>query len=343
MNKLLKEWSPKNKGKLEDYSLGSHKKMIWICECSNEWKAEIRQRKRLGCPKCRKSNLLIDVCPELFKEYYDKIDFKKITYASNKKYLWKCLNGHIFEMSAYHRTCKGSDCHYCSDTRFCEENSLVNKTPELLESWDFEKNLIDPKFIKYNSTEIFYWKCKKNHSWQSPINNRQLYGCSFCAGKKVLKEESVGFLFPNLLKEWNDEKDPFNYLPKSDVIINWECCEGHTWNAIIKNRTKGSGCPSCHIKRSNSADQWLNENNVPIREYYLKINNKKYYVDGFNPKTNTVYEYFGNFWHGNPEIYELNDINPVSKKTYGELYQKTMNKIKDIERAGFNLIYKWEE
>ena len=37
------------------------------------------------------------------------------------------------------------------------------------------------------------------------------------------------------------------------------------------------------------------------REVTLKVKDKVYYVDGFEPKTNTVYEFNGDYWHGNPE------------------------------------------
>ena len=70
-------------------------------------------------------------------------------------------------------------------------------------------------------------------------------------------------------------------------------------------------------------------------------NNKYFFIDGFDPKTNTCYEYNGNFWHGNPNYYNSNDVNPCNKKTFGYLYNKTIKKEKLIKQAGYNLITKW--
>ncbi len=65
-------------------------------------------------------------------------------------------------------------------------------------------------------------------------------------------------------------------------------------------------------------------------------------VDGFCELTNTVYEFHGDFWHGNPLIYERDQINPVNKSTYGELYDKTIKREQKIRDLGYNLIIKWE-
>ena len=59
-------------------------------------------------------------------------------------------------------------------------------------------------------------------------------------------------------------------------------------------------------------------------------------------ETNTVYEYWGDYWHGNPIKYKSEDIHPVVKKTYGELYQDVLNKRQAIMSAGFNLVEIWE-
>jgi len=58
--------------------------------------------------------------------------------------------------------------------------------------------------------------------------------------------------------------------------------------------------------------------------------------------TNTVYEFHGNFWHGNPSIYDRNEINSVTKTTFGELYDKTILREQKIRDLGFNLVVKWE-
>ncbi len=65
-------------------------------------------------------------------------------------------------------------------------------------------------------------------------------------------------------------------------------------------------------------------------------------VDGYDPTTNTVYLFHGDFWHGNPKIYELTNMNPRAKKTFGNLYQNTLDYEKKIIYAGYELVIMWE-
>ena len=41
---LVKQWSKKNKIKLTEVSIGSHKKVIWRCEKGHEWEAAVKSR-----------------------------------------------------------------------------------------------------------------------------------------------------------------------------------------------------------------------------------------------------------------------------------------------------------
>jgi hypothetical protein len=55
-------------------------------------------------------------------------------------------------------------------------------------------------------------------------------------------------LFPEVAAEWNYElnrRQPEEYLPKSNFRVYWNCKNGHTWKALISERTRGTGCPYC--------------------------------------------------------------------------------------------------
>ena len=96
--------------------------------------------------------------------------------------------------------------------------------------------------------------------------------------------------------------------------------------------------------------EWLNF----LQKYYdiniqhacnygeYKIPDTRYHADGFCSDTNTIYEYHGDYWHGNPKIFQPDDLNKTTKCTHGELYQKTLQKEEDIRRLGYNLITMWE-
>lgn len=104
------------------------------------------------------------------------------------------------------------------------------------------------------------------------------------------------------------------------------------------------GCRSCgNISTSIAERTWLDQNNVSVYQYKIKYNEKRYYyVDGFDEKTNTVYEYLGDFWHGNLKIYESDFLNKKNKKTMGELFDDTEKRFATISKLGYNIIYIWE-
>lgn len=66
------------------------------------------------------------------------------------------------------------------------------------------------------------------------------------------------------------------------------------------------------------------------------------YVDGYNKEKNIVAEFHGDFWHGNPRIYDNDRVNIINKKTFGELYQRTLNRQYAIKQRGYKLIVIWE-
>lgn len=66
------------------------------------------------------------------------------------------------------------------------------------------------------------------------------------------------------------------------------------------------------------------------------------YVNGFDKKTNTIYEFWGDLWHGNPTKFDENYIHPFNGKPMKVLYEETQLKIDRIKKAGYNLIDIWE-
>jgi len=65
-------------------------------------------------------------------------------------------------------------------------------------------------------------------------------------------------------------------------------------------------------------------------------------VDGFDPKTNTVYEFLGDYWHGNPNVYYAHNYHPVRKVSFGQLFDETVERFFLLRRSGYNLNVIWE-
>jgi len=74
----------------------------------------------------------------------------------------------------------------------------------------------------------------------------------------------------------------------------------------------------------------------------FKIPNSRYHADGYSENKNLICEYHGDFWHGNPKYYNQEDIHPIAKRTYGDLYKKTFERQHFCENEGYKFIFIWE-
>ena len=77
-------------------------------------------------------------------------------------------------------------------------------------------------------------------------------------------------------------------------------------------------------------------------EKKLTIDDKTYKVDGFCEETNTVYEFYGCFWHGCPNCYKPNIINSKNQRDMGTLNDLTIEKRENIKSAGYNHVSTYE-
>ncbi len=111
----------------------------------------------------------------------------------------------------------------------------------------------------------------------------------------------------------------------------------------------GGGCSKCAHIISKPENKWLDFLHVPktYRQKTIVINGQKIIVDAYDPTTNTVYEFYGDYWHGNnrnprfpPE--SINKRNKRNKMTFKKLYELTCKRENLIKCAGFNLITIWE-
>lgn len=103
-----------------------------------------------------------------------------------------------------------------------------------------------------------------------------------------------------------------------------------------------AGCPKCSSNQSNKEQDWLDSLGVKHRQITIMVDGIKYKVDGYDSTTNTVYEFWGDFWHGNPAVYNQQDINVRTGTTFGELYEKTLFKREHLLSSGYNVIDIWE-
>jgi G:T-mismatch repair DNA endonuclease (very short patch repair protein) len=65
--------------------------------------------------------------------------------------------------------------------------------------------------------------------------------------------------------------------------------------------------------------------------------------DVYIPSLNLIIEYFGDYWHCNPERYDRNYFNEKKQKYAWELWEYDKNKLELIKSYGYNLEVIWEK
>lgn len=126
---LAKQWDYKANAPLlpSDVTVGSSKKVSWICSKGHRWTAAIHTRQKCGCPYCSGRKAIPGetdfgtVFPELLKEWsyeYNKdINPLNYTVGSYQKAYWKCSKcGHIWQTEIKTRT-SGCGCPKCSEKK----------------------------------------------------------------------------------------------------------------------------------------------------------------------------------------------------------------------------------
>lgn len=236
------------------------------------------------------------------------LDPRSLTLGSSEKGWWKCSNGHEWQTRISHRN-NGSSCPYCSGRcAIKDENDLATINPYLASEWNYEKNGgLTPEDFTVSSGKKVWWKCSKGHEWQAAIYSRSNgFGCPYCSGRYAIKgKNDLVTLNPNLVKEWNYEKNgdlkPEDFTVSSSKKIWWKCSKGHEWQSTIYNRTNGRGCPICTSERSTSFPEYA-------IFYYLKKYNVEaihtckeqgYELDIYIPAKKIAIEYDGYFYHKN--------------------------------------------
>ncbi len=264
---LAKELHPTKNGSLEpaDLTLGSNRKVWWICAEGHEWLARVNDRtyRRTGCPYCSGRRVCIDNClytlnPTLAREWHPSkngsLTAKDVTRGSTRKVWWVCGKGHEWEAEVRNRS-RGYGCPYCAGRAVGSDNCLEAINPKLAKQWHPKKNgRLTPLIVTPNSDKKAWWICGKGHEWQATISNRNRgRGCPYCAGRAVCEDNCLQTVNPSLAAEWNSEKNgrltPADVMPGSSKRVWWRCKRGHAWEAIINSRNQGFGkCPYCRSR-----------------------------------------------------------------------------------------------
>lgn len=262
---LAQEWDyTKNQGlRPNDFTCGSKEKVWWRCEtCGNEWQATISNRvgKNSGCPKCMKHErtsfpeqallfYIHQIYPNAENSYTDifypskreldifipdintGIEYDGIAWHSNERSIkvsrekydvCKKKSIKLIRVSEIDNDFK-ANCDYFIFRRGFTDESLDNAISQTL-------GLISDATIDVDVTR-----------------DRNIIVKQFIS---VIKNKSIAIKCPELIKEWDLEKNdgitPAMVNANSNIKYWWKCNLGHSFKQAPSARyMRRQGCPIC--------------------------------------------------------------------------------------------------
>jgi len=155
----------------------------------------------------------------------------------------------------------------------------------------------------------------------------------------------------NIVHNYKYDYSETKYGINNNDKVNIKCLIHGIYQQTPSNHISGKGCSKCSRKQYSKAQiKWLNfiqiKDNICIQhaenDCEFKIPNTRFKADGYCKETNTIYEFHGSYWHGDPKLFNSNDYNKTTNCTFGKLYENTLNKEQILKDMGFNLITIWE-
>jgi len=255
----------------------------------------------------------------------------------------------------------GYGCHKCEHyeinnkkTNQKIKNNHINNTKQFTENAKIiHQDKYDYSLVKYinNKTKVDI-KCQIHGPFKiRPYTHLAGAGCQKCG---YIRTNTTEFIKKAKIRH----QDKYDYSlvkyvnSKTKVII---ICPTHgPFQQQPNTHLNGCGCSKCKLNGySKKAIKWLkyeeNKRNINI-QHALNGGEKKigrYYVDGFNQKLNTIFEFHGCFWHShyhkNCKKYnnKLNEIHPIKNITHKTNYLATKRREK-ILKKDYNLTVMWE-
>ena len=268
---VAKEWHPTKNAPLtaEMVTVGSSKKVWWVCGKGHEWQQVVSDRVHNGhgCPYCAGKkvwlgfNDLASQKPEIAKQWYSTkngpLTPEMVTAGSQKMIWWVCDRGHEWRATVKSRT-EGCGCPVCANRAIIPGfNDLAATRPELAKQWHPTKNgKLTPQDVVAGTLRKVWWRCEKGHEWQATVASRASgVGCPVCAGKAVIPgENDLKTFFPDIAAQWHPTKNgnvkPEVLSPFSSQSAWWVCPKGHDYLARVSARTsRGTDCPYCAGKK----------------------------------------------------------------------------------------------
>ena len=255
--------------------------------------------------------------------YKNNYEYKGYVYKKkhneNRMYLLvKCKHQEKYIIAKGH-IYKNSECNICKKDR---KNYLR------IQKFKDKSNLIHNNYYKYdrvinlkNLKDMIEIYCPKHKKYfkNMACNHLKGSGCNLCNNeKKRISQCYSKKIFINKANNVHNNFFRYNSIDyiNSKTHINIECPIHGFFKQLPYVHLQGQKCPKCsNNKCSNMQIEWLKlksivdntfiQHKMNKGEYLIDFkynNNKKERlkpVDGYSEQLNKIYEFHGDFWHGN--------------------------------------------
>jgi hypothetical protein len=322
----------------------------------------MKKGKPTGCPNCAGKEIttaeFIKRSKERFPDdtwIYSNCEYKDMRTAV----ILTCPSNHrSYIVPGIHlRPQSKGGCEECRRNATSERNSYTET------EWISLAKTVHNNFYSYTKTvykgsnEKVIITCPYDGDFlQIPTSHISGCGCSKCGvraaaeAKKYTEDDSVK-IFADA-KILHDSEYEYTRLYRDDgrLMIEMKCQTHGIISQRLDHHIHGHGCNFCTRRYSKQQIEWLEYCRVSSPAIVHAKNSgeydipeTRYSVDGFDALSNTVYEYHGDFWHGNPNVFpDATAINPKTKTSFGFLYNRTQIKIEKIKSLKYNVVEVWE-
>lgn len=240
-------------------------------------------------------------------------------------------------------------CPACANNRKKIKSSkiLVSDLQDLVDKFGDKFDFSKAEY-KNGSSSLIVW-CKEHHQYfkNTAYHIVRGAGCPDCKKEKISNKKRLGnseFINRSTAKHGNK----YDYaLVKYKTLIDSVkiiCPEHGMFEQKPREHLSGSGCPLCASTTVSAVSQkWLSTLGLNLEKEHKIAHDSGYYVvDGYDHKTNTVYEFYGDYWHGNPSVFDPEQVNTSVDKKFKELYNNTMLREQVLKNLGYQLVTIWE-
>jgi len=264
----------------------------------------------------------------------DKYDYNSVVYINSiNKIEITCYTHGKFLQFPYHHL-RGQGCPICHGNPKYTTQSFIQKSNKI------HNNIYDYSKTNYKKSNIkVIIKCPIHGEFsQTPSHHLNGEICGKC------ESDSTRLTLLEFYDRANKIHNNFydyslvkyiNCRTKVEIVCPKHGSFFQTPNAHLHNKRN---CPNCTYHISKPEIEFLNHLNISSsnRQKYVK----PYKVDAICG--NIIYEFLGDFWHGNPTRFNRNDINKITKESFGKLYGDTFKKFNDLTASGYTIKYVWE-